>query len=68
MPLGLSLGLMRTRSSSLPIDGSPTLVLDFVNSAFETNQSLNLNFIQRAYSANETDPVAPFPINFWVWS
>lgn len=61
-------GLIDGFGNSLPTDGSPTLVLDFVGSAFETTQSLNLNFTNQTYSANQTDPVAPFPANFWVWS
>ena len=52
----------------LPTDGSPTLILDFVGSAFETNQSLNLNFTEQTYGAYQTDPNAPSFANFWVWS
>jgi hypothetical protein len=71
---GLAIGL--TPSSTLasgrgrgrlPTDGSPTLILDFVGSAFETNQSLSLNFTQQAYSVYQTDPNAPPFANFWVW-
>ena len=72
---GLAIGL--TSSSTLasgrgrgrlPTDGSPTLILDFVGSAFETNQSLGLNFTDQTYSAYQTDPNAPSFANFWVWS
>lgn len=72
---GLAIGL--TPSSTLasargrgrlPTDGSPTLILDFVGSAFETNQSLGLNFTDQTYSVYQTDPNAPSFANFWVWS
>lgn len=61
-------GLIDGFGGSLPTDGSPTLILDFVGSAFETNQSLNLNFTEQTYGAYQTDPVAPPFANFWVWS
>jgi hypothetical protein len=72
---GLAIGLTPSSTLSsgrgwgrLPTDGSPTLILDFVGSAFETNQSLSLNFTEQTYSAYQTDPNAPSFANFWVWS
>jgi hypothetical protein len=72
---GLAIGLTPSFTLSsgrgrgrLPTDGSPTLILDFVGSAFETNQSLSLNFTEQTYSAYQTDPNAPSFANFWVWS
>ena len=61
-------GLVEGFGDAFPTDGSPTLVLDFVGSAFETNQSLGLDFTGQAYSAYQTDPVAPPFTNFQVWS
>ena len=61
-------GLIDGFGGGLPTDGSPTLVLDFVGSAFETNQSLSLDFTDQTYSAYQTDPDAPSFANFWVWS
>ena len=61
-------GLIDGFGDALPTDGTPTLVLDFVGSTFDTNQSLSLNFTQQAYSAYQTDPDAPSFANFWVWS
>lgn len=61
-------GFLTGTEGGLPTDGSPTLVLDFVGSAFVTNKSLVIDFTGQAYSASQTDPNAPSFANFWAWS
>jgi hypothetical protein len=54
--------------SSLPTDGSPSLILNFLGN--EGYSTLDLNFVSSSYVSNTPDPLMP-DINtgtYYIWS
>lgn len=55
-------------ANSLPTDGTPTLVLDFVGTDPTYSNTLGLDFTTGTYGSYTADPVAPAYAAFYVWS
>lgn len=69
--LSLGLGLKavkRGSSNTLPNNGTPTLVLDFVGTDPTYSNTLGLDFTTGTYGSYTADPVAPAYAAFYVWS
>lgn len=66
LALGLSGGVGLNSGGGLPVDGSPTLVLNFVEN---TDITLSVDFINNNYKSNSLDASNPTPVagSYWKW-